>query len=46
MLGAWDSFADGQQRGELVAGPGRNPRHPGPVSEAAAGVHCFEVLGA
>lgn len=28
VLGALDSLADGQQGGELVAGPGRIPRLP------------------
>jgi hypothetical protein len=33
MLGAPHPLADGQQRGELVAGPGRIPRRPGPVGD-------------
>ena len=37
VLGAEDPFADRQQRGELVAGPGRIPRLPGPAGEVAAG---------
>ena len=37
VLGAQDPLIDGQQRGELVAGPGRIPRLPGPGGEVAAG---------
>src|ERR1700683_5437445 len=36
-LRAQDALADGQQRGELVAGPGRIPRLPGEVGESGAG---------
>ena len=46
MLGAQDPFADGQQGGELVAGPGRIPRLPGPGGEVAAGRQGVRVLGA
>ena len=37
MLRAEDPLDDGQQRGELVAGPGRIPRLPGPAGQAVAG---------
>ena len=46
MLGALDPLADGQQGGELVAGPGRIPRLPGPVGELVAGGQGVGVLGA
>ena len=46
MLGAQDPLADGQQRGELVAGPGRIPRRPGPAGEVVAGGQGVRVLGA
>src|SRR5690242_2082438 len=36
VLGAQDPLADGQQRGVLVAGPGRIPRLPGPVGPILA----------
>ena len=36
----------GQQRGELVPGPGRIPRLPGPASEVGAGGQGVRVLGA
>ncbi len=46
MLGAQDPLADGQQRGELVAGPGHIPRTPGPAGEVVAEVQGVRVLGA
>ena len=46
VLGAQDPLADGQQGGELVAGPGRIPRLPGPVGEVVAGGQGVGVLGA
>ena len=46
MLGAQDPLADGQQGGELVAGPGRIPRLPGPEGEVGAGGQGVGVLGA
>ena len=46
MLGAEDPLAHRQQRGELVAGPGRVPRLPGVVGEVGAGGQGFRVLGA
>ena len=46
VLGAQDPFVDGQQGGELVAGPGRIPRLPGPGGEVAAGAQGGGVLGA
>ena len=45
VLGAQHPLADGQQRGELVAGPGRIPRLPGPVGQVAAGGQGARVLG-
>jgi hypothetical protein len=39
-------LADGQQCGELVAGPGRIPRLPGPAGEIVAGGQGVRVLGA
>jgi hypothetical protein len=38
VLGAEDLRADGQERGELVAGPSHIPCLPGPVGQVAAGV--------
>ncbi len=46
MLRAEDPLADGQQRGELVAGPGRVPRLPGPAGEVGAGGQGIRVLRA
>ena len=46
MLGTLDPLADGQQGGELVAGPGRIPRLPGPAGELVAGGQGVRVLGA
>ena len=46
VLGAQDPFVDGQQGGELVAGPGRIPGLPGPVGEVGAGGQGVGVLGA
>ena len=46
VLGALDPLEDGQQGGELVAGPGRVPRLPGPVGEIVAGGQGVRVLGA
>ena len=37
VLGAQHPLADGQQRGELVAGPGRIPRLAGLAGEVVAG---------
>ena len=37
VLRAEDPLAHGQQRGELVAGPGRIPRLPGPAGEVGRG---------
>ena len=37
MLGTGHPLADRQQCGELVAGPGRIPRLPGPGGEVGAG---------
>jgi hypothetical protein len=37
MLGAREQLANGQQRGEPVAGLGRIPRRPGLVGEVRAG---------
>ena len=37
VVRAKDRLADGQQRGELVAGPGCVARMPGPVGEVDAG---------
>ena len=45
MLGAQDPLADGQQGGELVAGPGRVPRLPGPVGEVVTGGQGLGMLG-
>ena len=45
MLGAQGALEDGQQRGELVAGPGRIPRLPGPGGEVAAIGQGVGVLG-
>jgi hypothetical protein len=36
VLGAQDPLMDGQLRGELVAGPGRISRMPGPASKLVA----------
>ena len=44
-LGAQHPLLHRQQRGVLVAGPGRIPRLPGPVGEAAAGSQGGRVLG-
>ena len=46
MLGAHDPLADGQQGGELVAGPGRVPRLPGPAGEFVTGGQGLGMLGA
>ena len=46
MLGAGDPLADRQQRGELVPGPGRIPRLPGPAGQVGAGGQRVGVLGA
>ncbi len=46
MLGALDPLAYGQQGGELIPGPGRIPRLPGPESELVAGGQGVGVLGA
>jgi hypothetical protein len=37
VLGTRDPLDDGQQGGELVAGPGRIPRDPGVVDDVMAG---------
>src|SRR5215472_13882858 len=44
--GAGHPLLDGQQRGELVPGPGRIPRRPGPAGEFVAGVEGARVLAA
>jgi hypothetical protein len=44
--GAGDPLHEGQQRGELVAGPGRIPRLPRPGGEVGAGGQGVGVLGA
>jgi hypothetical protein len=44
VLGAQDPLADGQQRGVLVAGPGRIPRLPRPVGKVVAGGQGLRVL--
>jgi hypothetical protein len=46
VLGAGDPLAEGQQRGELVAGGGRIPSHAGPGSEVGAIGQGVGVLGA
>ena len=46
MLGALDPFADGQQGGELIPGPGCIPGLPGPAGEVVAGGEGVGVLGA
>jgi hypothetical protein len=46
VLGAKDPFADRQQRGVLVPGPGRIPGIPGPAGQVAAGGERVGVLGA
>jgi hypothetical protein len=46
VIGAEDPLADGKQGGELVAGPGRVPRIPGPVSEVRAGDQSVGAVGA
>ncbi len=46
VLGAQDTLDDGQQRGQLVAGPGRIPRLPGPVGEVGSDAQGVVVLGA
>src|SRR5438034_9112343 len=46
MLGAEDPLGGGQQRGVLVARPGRIPRLPGEGCEVGAGVQGVRVLGA
>ena len=46
VFGAEDPLADGQQRGELVAGPGRVARLPGPAGEVVPGGQGVRVLGA
>jgi hypothetical protein len=46
VLGAQDPLADGQQGGELVAGPGRIPCPPGPGGKVMAGGQGVGVLGA
>ena len=46
VLRALDPLADGQQRGELVAGPGRIPLLPGPAGKVVAGGQGVRVLGA
>ena len=46
MLRAGDSLADGQQGGELVAGPGRISRLSGPAGELVEGVQGVGVLRA
>jgi hypothetical protein len=46
VLGAEYLLLDGQQRGELVASPGRIPRLPGEAGEEAAIGQGVGVLGA
>ena len=46
MLGAGDPLADRQQRGELVPGPGRISRLPGPAGEVGADGEGGGMLGA
>jgi hypothetical protein len=46
MLGAQYPLADGQQRGEPVAGAGRIPRLAGVEGEVGAGGQGGRVLGA
>jgi hypothetical protein len=44
VLGAQDPLEDGHQGGELVTGPGRIPRHPGPASDFVSGGQGAGVL--
>ena len=46
VLRAEDPLEHGQQRGELVPGPGRIPRLPGPAGEVGAGDQGVRVLRA
>ena len=46
VLRAEDPLYDRQQRGELVPGPGRIPRLPGPLGEVGAGGQGVGVLRA
>ena len=45
VVGAEDPLNDGQQRAELVAGPRRIPRRPGPAGEVGAGGQGIGMLG-
>jgi len=46
VLGAQDLLTDGEQRGGLVAGPGRVARLPGPAREVGAGGQGVAMPGA
>ncbi len=46
VLGAQHPLLDGQQLGELVAGPAGSPACAGPAGEVVAGGQGFRVLGA
>ena len=46
MIEARHPLVEGQQRGVLVAGPGRIPRPPGPIGEVAPDGQGVRVLGA